>query len=514
MDVTLRHCIALLLLALLSVLLCACTRQAIFPDPPPRPESLHSRGPANSELTWVIDRLAASHPGQSGVYPVTSAHNALAVRIAAVRAARRSIDIQYFIFRRDESGMLLTHELIDAAERGVLVRFLLDDFTTGTADELLMALQQHPNIEIRLFNPFPHKSARPVEFFADFCRLHRRMHHKSFTVDGRVSFIGGRNLSNKYFGIDKEVVFGDMDLLTIGAVVPAISRQFDLYWNSRYSFPLYSVFTDRPTPATQQHLLAELQRNTHTLMASDYGRGLLQSPVIDALSRDHQLWYWGRVQLLSDPPQKVEAPATTRARFASGELLREIDRARAQLIIISPYFLPGDYYLQKIIAAATRGVEVYILTNSLASSDLSLMHGHYLRYRRPLLKAGVHLYEMSSQLTYKLDNWNGTSRSLLHAKVFVIDRERAYVGSFNLDHRSIKLNTELGAMIHSKRLAGEFSQNFTANVADNAYEVRLRDGKLEWLRADGKITSEEPDASLLQKIGAFFSSWLPIEHLL
>lgn len=510
MDVTLRRCIALLLL----VLLCACTRQAIFPDPPARPESLHSQGPANSELARVVDRLTASHPEQSGVYPVTSAHNALAVRIAAVRAARRSIDIQYFIFRRDESGMLLTHELIDAAERGVRVRFLLDDFTTGTADTLLLALQQHPNIEIRLFNPFPHKSLRPVEFFTDFCRLHRRMHHKSFTIDGRVSFIGGRNLSNKYFGIDKEVVFGDMDLLAIGAVVPAIARQFDLYWNSRYSFPLYSVFPERPTSEEQHRLLAELQRNTHTLMASDYGQGLLQSPVIDALSRDDHLWYWGRVQLLSDPPQKVETPATTRAHFAADELLQEIDRAREQLIIISPYFLPGDYYLQKIIAATARGVEVHILTNSLASSDLSLMHGPYMKYRRPLLEAGVHLHEMSSQLTYKLDNWNGTSRSLLHAKVFVIDQQRVYVGSFNLDHRSIKLNTELGAMIYSERLAREFSRNYTANVADNAYRVRLRNGKLEWLGADGKVVTTEPDASLLQKMGAFFSSWLPIEHLL
>lgn len=501
------------LLLLLQLCLCACSGQAVFPEPPPREASFQLEAPAGAPLVVITDRLTAAHPGLSGVYPVTSAHNALAVRLATIRAAQSSIDIQYFIFRRDETGLLLTRELLRAAGRGVRVRFLLDDFTTGDAGPVLVALQRHPNIEIRLFNPFPHRGPRALEFFADFSRLQRRMHNKSFTVDNRVTFIGGRNLSNKYFGIDRKVHFGDLDLVAIGAVVPDIGRQFDLYWNSPYSFPVQSVLDRRPDSA-QQHFVAELERNGEQLLASDYGRSLQDSPVIETLSRDAGLWYWGQSRALFDPPEKVTYIPPSSSRFAGGELMGAILNARRQLIVISPYLLPGSDYLQQLVDAAGRGVEVHILTNSLASTDVVLAHGAYRKYRRPLLEAGIHLYELSSALKYKLDNWNGESKSLLHAKLFIVDGRWLYVGSFNLDHRSILLNTELGLVIESPQLATEVAQNFTGNVRNNAYKLELREGGIIWHRADGRTFRRDPGASWLQRIGSHLSSWLPIEQLL
>ncbi|SEA45222.1 phospholipase D-like domain-containing protein [Microbulbifer marinus] len=513
MEVALRQ-YPLLLAILLPLCLCACSGQPLFPDQPPRVPSQHLQPPADATLAVASRRLTTTRPGQSGVYPVTSAHNALAVRLEAIRAAESSIDIQYFIFRRDETGLLLILELLHAADRGVRVRFLLDDFTTGDAAEILAALQQHPNIEVRLFNPFPHKAPRPLEFFADFGRLQRRMHNKSFTVDNRVTFIGGRNLSNKYFGIDDKVHFGDLDLVAIGAVVPDIARQFDLYWNSRYSFPVQTVFDHHADTAEKQRLLAELDYNGHQLLLSDYGRSLETSTVLATLGADDRLWYWGKTRALYDPPQKVEYPPYRNAKFAGGELMQMILGAQRQLIIISPYLLPGDEYLQPLINAAQRGVDVHILTNSLASTDVVLVHGAYRKYRKPLLEAGIHLYELSSELKYKLDNWNGVSKSLLHAKAFVVDGEWLYVGSFNLDPRSILLNTELGAIINSPQLASKIAKNFTANVRNNAYQLRLDKGEIVWHWADGSRLSREPGASFWQRVGSRLSSWLPIEHLL
>ncbi|WKT59847.1 phospholipase D family protein [Microbulbifer thermotolerans] len=501
-------------LVLLLLCLWACSGPVTFPQPPERIASGQTKAPPDAPLVIVSDRLTRGHPGQTGVYPVTSAHNALAVRLAVIRAARSSIDIQYFIFRHDETGLLLTRELLRAAERGVRVRFLLDDFTTGDAGKLLLALQRHPNIQIRLFNPFPHRGPRTLELLADFRRLHRRMHNKSFTADGRVTFIGGRNLSNKYFGFDSKEHFGDLDLIAIGAVVPEITRQFDIYWNSHYSFPVQSVIHERLDPERQRQFSAELLRKAEKFLASDYGRSLLNSPVIKTLSHNANLWYWGPAHALFDPPRKVAHPPGTEGGFAGGELMRRITGARRQLIIISPYLLPGEHYLQQLIAAAERGVEVYILTNSLASSDVIFVHGAYRKYRRPLLEAGVHLYELSSALKYKLDSWHGESRSLLHAKLFAVDGQWLYVGSFNLDQRSILLNTELGLMIKSPQLTEMVSKNLIANVHKNAYQLLLRNNRIVWRRSDGAELHREPDTNWLQRMGSRLSGWLPLESLL
>ncbi|WP_250459104.1 phospholipase D-like domain-containing protein [Microbulbifer litoralis] len=502
------------LLPLFTLCLCACSGTPVFPEPPPRAPSFHREAPPAAPLVAITDRLTRGRAGRTGVYPLTSAQSALAVRLASIRAARGSIDIQYFIFRRDDTGLLLTRALIRAADRGVRVRFLLDDFTTGDADKVLVALDRHPNIEIRLFNPFPHEGPRAVEFFTDFARLQRRMHNKSLTVDNRVTFIGGRNLSNKYFGIDSEINFGDLDMLAIGAVVPEIAGQFDRYWNSPYSFPVQSVIDYRPDADADIAFAEDLERNASRLLGSDYGRSLARSPVIDTLSNDADLWYWAETRALYDPPGKVAFPPAADRQFAGRELMEMITGAERELIVISPYLLPGRRYLRQLIAAARRGVEVHILTNSLASTEVVLVHGAYRKYRRPLLRAGVHLHELSSDLDYRLDNWNGESRSLLHAKAFVIDRKRVYVGSFNLDNRSILLNTELGLVIESPQLAAKMAKNFIRNVGGNAYRLELRGDDLLWHRSDGETASTDPDTNWLQRAASVISGWLPIESLL
>lgn len=500
----------LFLILLLPLCLSACAGRVRFPNPPSVEPSNSLEPPADAPLVKITSHLGKHHPGKSGVYPVTSAHHALAVRLASIRAARSSIDIQYFIFRRDETGLLLTRELLHAAERGVRVRFLLDDFTTGDAGPVLLALARHPNIEMRLFNPFPHRAPRNLELLADFRRLHRRMHNKSFTVDNRVTFIGGRNLSNKYFGIDKSDSFGDLDLVAIGAAVPEIARQFDIYWNSVFSFPV-SVVLAHKTPA---RLGRALEQQAQQLLDSDYGRSLLEFPLIDRLSRDAGLWYWVQARALYDPPHKIAARPASSASFAGGELMDIITGARRQLVVISPYVLPGEEYLQRLLAAARRGVEIHILTNSLASTDVALMHGAYRKYRKPLLAAGVHLYELASDLKYKLDNWNGESRSLLHAKLFAIDGKHLYVGSFNLDPRSVLLNTELGLLVDSPQLTAAVADNFIRNVRRNAHTLELHGNRLRWRAPSGQLYRRDPGASWLQRLGSRLSSWLPLESLL
>lgn len=499
---------------LLLCALCACSSNLPAPETFHKPVSRHLPAPAAAPMAQLARAHARAHTGESGVYPVTSAQDALAVRLSAIRAARTGIDIQYFIFRRDETGLLVTHELLQAARRGVRVRFLMDDFpTTGDDERMLAMLDRHPNVEVRLFNPFPRRAPKWLEFLGDFPRLHRRMHNKSLTVDNSVTFIGGRNLGNQYFGIDKKQTFGDLDLQVVGAAVGEISKQFDLYWNNEFAYPLQALIVP-PTNARQQRFAQKLERNSHDLMNSEYGASLQRSPVMQALQNDDALWYWGDTHTLYDTPEKLTRREESEAFTDSSGLMEQILAAREQLIVISPYVLPGEDYLRRLQEAAARGVEIHILTNSLASTDVVLVHGAYRKYREPLLAAGIHLYELPSNLDYRLDNWEPGSKSLLHAKMLVIDRHSLYVGSFNLDNRSFQLNTELGLLIHSPRLAGKVSTNFLDNIGDNTYRLELHQGSIRWRGRNGEIHTREPGASLLQRIGSVISGWLPIEHLL
>ena len=427
------------------------------------------------------------------------------------RAAERSLDVQYYIWHADTSGGLLAHELCQAAERGVRVRLLLDDNNTRGADEAIAALDAHPNIEVRLFNPYANRGFRLGELATDFARLNRRMHNKSFTADNQAAIVGGRNVGDEYFGADSPVEFADLDVLAVGAVVPEVSAAFDAYWNSESAYPAASLID-------QAGQLRPLERIEEQPGAARYLQAVRATPLVQMLLSGSLPLEWAAARVVQDdpakvlrPPEKTELHLLPRLEKAMGKPLRELD-------LVSPYFVPTKDGAAALTALAESGVRVRVLTNSLAATDVSPVHAGYAKYREELLRAGVRLFELKPNVedvkTKDKGRGAGNSDASLHAKTFGVDRSRIFVGSFNFDPRSARLNTEMGIVVESQTLASRLSEALDRDMANVAYEVRLSsDGSLEWVERDVRHTSE-PGAGVLKRLWIGFLSILPIEWLL
>jgi putative cardiolipin synthase len=430
--------------------------------------------------------------------------------VLLARAAERSLDVQYYIWHADTSGGLLAHELWQAAERGVRVRLLLDDNNTRGADEAIAALDAHPNIEVRLFNPYANRGFRLGELATDFARVNRRMHNKSFTADNQAAIVGGRNVGDEYFGAESAVAFADLDVLAVGAVVPEVSAAFDAYWNSESAYPATSLISAPPrrTPAEKIEERPDAAR---------YRQAVRATPLVQRLLSGSLPLEWAHARLVQDdpakvlqPPERTELHLLPRLEAAMGKPLKEVD-------LVSPYFVPTKDGSAALCTLAERGVRVRVLTNSLAATDVAPVHAGYAKYREPLLRAGVRLYELKPSLEKKeakgKDRAAGGSDASLHAKTFALDRDRIFVGSFNFDPRSARLNTEMGIVVESPALAARLSQALDRDISNIAYEVRLSDGGLEWIEGDARYTSE-PGAGVLRRLWIDFLSILPIEWLL
>jgi putative cardiolipin synthase len=431
--------------------------------------------------------------------------------VLLARAAERSLDVQYYIWHADTSGGLLAHELWQAAERGVRVRLLLDDNNTRGADEAIAALDAHPNIEVRLFNPYANRGFRLGELATDFARLNRRMHNKSFTADNQAAIVGGRNVGDEYFGADSPVEFADLDVLAVGAVVPEVSAAFDAYWNSESAYPAASLID-------QAGQLRPLERIEEQPGAARYLQAVRATPLVQMLLSGSLPLEWAAARVVQDdpakvrhPPEKTELHLLPRLEKAMGKPLRELD-------LVSPYFVPTKDGAAALTALAESGVRVRVLTNSLAATDVSPVHAGYAKYREELLRAGVRLFELKPNVedvkTKDKGRGAGNSDASLHAKTFGVDRSRIFVGSFNFDPRSARLNTEMGIVVESQTLASRLSEALDRDMANVAYEVRLSsDGSLEWVERDVRHTSE-PGAGVLKRLWIGFLSILPIEWLL
>jgi putative cardiolipin synthase len=431
--------------------------------------------------------------------------------VLLARAAERSLDVQYYIWHADTSGGLLAHELWQAAERGVRVRLLLDDNNTRGADEAIAALDAHPNIEVRLFNPYANRGFRLGELATDFARLNRRMHNKSFTADNQAAIVGGRNVGDEYFGADSPVEFADLDVLAVGAVVPEVSAAFDAYWNSESAYPAASLID-------QAGQLRPLERIEEQPDAARYLQAVRATPLVQMLLSGSLPLEWAAARVVQDdpakvlrPPEKTELHLLPRLEKAMGKPLRELD-------LVSPYFVPTKDGAAALTALAESGVRVRVLTNSLAATDVSPVHAGYAKYREELLRAGVRLFELKPNVedvkTKDKGRGAGNSDASLHAKTFGVDRSRIFVGSFNFDPRSARLNTEMGIVVESQTLASRLSEALDRDMANVAYEVRLSsDGSLEWVERDVRHTSE-PGAGVLKRLWIGFLSILPIEWLL
>ncbi len=488
--------------------------------------SLANRSPSHAildtdatRLGRAISPLIAAHSPSSGIYPLRDARDAFAARALLAQAAERTLDVQYYIWRKDMSGTLLFNALHTAADRGVRVRLLLDDNNTSGLDATLAALDSHPNIEVRLFNPFIVRKPRAIGYLTDFPRLNRRMHNKSFTVDNQVTIVGGRNVGDEYFGATDAVLFADLDVMAVGPVVHEVSSEFDRYWASDSSYPLERLVPHAGPDAITQ-LAAEASRVEHDSAAVAYLNAMHSLAFVRELVEHRLPLEWVTARMISDDPAKGLG------RVASRDLLIEkfktiFGAPKHELNLVSPYFVPGSTGVDLFRGWIERGVTVRVLTNSLEATDVAAVHAGYAKRRKALLAAGITLYELrrsSGPTRIRNTGPMGSSGSSLHAKTFAIDGLRVFVGSFNFDPRSAKLNTEMGFVMESPGLARQVENTFASSIPINAYEVRLSDqGDLYWIeRRHGELIrhDKEPGTTLWQRVAVWFLSRLPIEWLL
>jgi cardiolipin synthase C len=455
----------------------------------------------------------------------------LDTRVQLARRAEVSLDVQYYHFENDETGRWLLRALRDAAERGVRVRLLLDDLYTGGQDENWLAFAAHRNVEVRLFNPFARargsgQGGRFVANADEWSRVNHRMHNKLFIADGAMAVIGGRNVANEYYLRGKAENFVDVDAFTVGWIVPPLQFQFDRYWNSAAVYPLTRI---AKTDLDAETLRARFEAATgpmttpppEELPSNDI---LGYGPISDDLDGGRLGLIWGEAFVFADHPDKPfdgevgGEPLDTSVTYNLFEVIRQ---AKKEVVMSSPYFVPGELSLQMFRDLRAKGVAVAVMTNSLASTDEPVVHIGYAAHRVELLEMGVELYELSSSRVKNNERpfLFGKSLGRLHAKIAVIDREGLFIGSMNLDPRSASINTELGAVVRSPALAKELLRVIDIDRLLSAYRVRLRGngGGLEWVSNDGDremVLTEEPDSTPWLRI----KSWLlrpfvPVEQL-
>ncbi len=488
---------------------------ALPPAPSPRLESgLHTR--------------LGDTPGVSTVRLVEQNAMAFTYRAATAAAAERSLDVQYYIWHDDLTGKLLAAELMRAAERGVRVRVLVDDMDARAKHEIFVVADMHPNLEVRIFNPFYSRSGllgQISEYVLRGSRLNHRMHNKAWIADNRVAIVGGRNIGDEYFGAAAHSNFSDLDVLMTGPIVGEVSASFDEYWNSPNAVPVSRFDGKPPKPEDLERLIAA---------ARDYRAQAGETPYIAALrDPEHQAQLLAQespplgvesIELLADDPGKVGTEERgIHASRVLNRLVAVTGEAQQELLIISPYFVPRAGGTEGLVADVERGMRVAVLTNSLAATDVAALHTGYARYRRELLRGGVELYEMkrkagSTEARQKI-SVTGSSGASLHTKAMVIDQRWVYVGSMNLDPRSANLNTEMGVLVESAELAGQLRAQFERTIGPElSYKVVVEpDEGLVWYdHVDGKERrlEREPDASVWRRLSVTLMRAVPIESQL
>ena len=498
------------------VLAAAITGCASLPSLDDRPAT-HALPPSADSPTGraVLPRVQ-EHPGMSGVVPIADGRVAFAVRASLVRSATRSVDIQTFIWHPDSTGTLLFEEVLRAAERGVRVRLLLDDLNTAGTDPTLALLASNPNVELRLYNPFVSRGSRGLGYLGDFTRLNHRMHNKSFTVDGAVSVVGGRNIADEYFEIG-EAGLVDLDVITVGDAVRQVSAEFDLFWNSASAYPARAVIAD-VAPEPRDALARRAQAIREDPTSAKYAEAIAHTDVVEGLRAGTLRPEWTTAHLVNDDPAKTLSAEDTKELLLLPKLVEAFGRPVKSLDLISPYFVPGKAGTEALSALVKRGVQVRVLTNSLASTDVKSVQSGYVKYRDTLLRAGVQLFELkpdASSIERRAGEIGHGSKAGLHAKTYSVDGRAIFVGSFNLDPRSARLNTEMGLVIDSVSMAERLSSAVDKAYPDTAYKVSIGpDGNPAWEDGTGKIYDTDPGSGWFERAIVRMGSWLPIEWML
>ena len=484
----------------------------------------------DSTLGKLLSPIAARHQGKSGVLLLDKGEDSLIWRGAMVDQAEKSVDIQTFIWADDNVGTIAAERLLRAAERGVRVRVLVDDFMLTAKTQYMSWLDQHPMVEIRIYNPLAIPGAssltKVMSIFSDWKRMNRRMHNKLFAVDNTIAIAGGRNIADGYFDMSDEYNYRDRDVLVTGEIVPKLSESFDLYWNSDWAVPLSSLVKDDDTEAVRDAYYEGLRE--YARHPENYPPRFLQHETEYAarLNNIEKELIWAEVELFADIPGKNEQLDTMKGFGVSGEVLTRVAGESEQEILgETPYLvtMPGTIELLK--GLTEKGVDVRILTNSFKSTDNPPAFGAYVRKRRPLLNAGVKLYEMRAypdhyeQYIERTELMEGHARLGLHAKTAVFDRKRVFIGSFNLDPRSTHLNTELGLLIDNEQFAQQVAESILQDMREeNSWHVTLEDdGEFTWrTQKKGKQvqTYADPDVSFFSFLKMILFITVPFESIL
>lgn len=476
-------------------------------------------------LGKAFTQILEQHPDKSGGYMLRSGRDAFVGRAVLARRAERSIDVQYYMFHQDTVGRLLIKELVAAADRGVRVRFLLDDMYGGEADDVWLALNSHPSFEVRLFNPFVRGRSKNLQFITDLKRVNHRMHSKTFTVDNQAAIVGGRNIGDEYFSIDPNLAFTDRDVIAIGPVVPDVSDQFDEYWNSPSAFPITTLQPEVESMGLET-LRQELAGLAKQQSAAAYIDALNNSALARALKNNTATFSIAEAVVVHDSSEKLTKGEDWKPNLLISQLAPYIQKSTDEFILVSPYFVPGRKGAEGLCKLSEDGVDVRVLTNSLVSNDVAAVHTGYIRHRKELLRCGVQLYELNEQLKKikgKVFTWlPGLSKSSLHAKTMSMDGKILFVGSFNFDQRSLNINNEIGILFHSPLMVSESSRHFHKHIEKVAFRVELvEDGKggetMRWTGTeDGKdvVFYSEPYASFWKRVQVNMMRILPIDSML
>ena len=488
---------------------------------PPRPDLAHepSLAPAlTGPVAMLGDRFRKTHGAEaSGFHLLIDAREALDARLALIDSATSAIDLQYFIWKGDAVGVLLFDRLLKAADRGVRVRIIVDDIWLGATTKNLAALNAHPNLEIRIFNPNPGRDSKIgglLNFLASFQALNQRMHNKLMIVDNHAIIAGGRNLGNEYFGLGKEFNFLDVDVIAVGGVVEESSDAYDDYWNDNSVYPLTRWLEQLPDNTLEEVRLGVAERveefrpqlTSYSLQPREWQNWL------DMLEENLLI---GEAHFLQDDPVQIEGES-----YRLVDMISYIaDPTREEFLLTSPYLIPVGRALEDLQEGVDRGVKVKILTNSLASTNHTLVNSHYKKYRKPIIATGTRLFEFRNQPSGTVRNWADVEPVKapfisLHAKTIVTDRRLCFIGSLNFDPRAIVINSENGLLIDSVELAGELADFIDYLTApENAYEVTIHHNRLQWKSSDRTIDAQ-PARGGMQSIVDLLGGLLPIESQL
>jgi len=522
-----REIATLILLALASV---ACS--PLRPDFTKQPSSALPPVVDSSSGSYVHSEVDKHQDGVSGFRLLTLPTNALMSRITLIDHATRSVDLQYYIFANDATGRLVAQRLLAAADRGVRVRLLIDHAGVDDKDHLLDALDAHDKIEVRFFNPFrtnsPSLPSKIAQFIVDGQRLNRRMHNKSFIVDNDVAVIGGRNIGDAYFDASEDTNFRDLDVVAIGPVVEAASRSFDNYWNSDAAYPVTAFKDSHGTSADLERVRKSLAQHARAFAESDYAQAAFQELPNGPTADRRGEWFWGNAELLADEPEKVELKEDQPTFRIGPKIKAVVDGAQHQVLLMSPYLVPGRSGVEYLTGLSARNIDVQALTNSMASTDEPAAEAGYANYRTDLLAGGVKLFELRPGAGSKQEatSFGASSGVALHAKAIVVDKHYVFVGSMNLDQRSKLLNTEMGVMVDCPRLADAVADFFAkATAPASAFEVKLAPTAgqgtvsthlvwVEQVQGQPVTLDSEPEASGWRKLEVTLLQLLPIESLL